>query len=328
VKKHRTWMLALVSLSLAVLACGFPLPLVQDALDQWAGPACGADEPAKSCAARQDAYLTLATTGTVSVTDVEMYLYLDQGDGAQDVAMQGAYDYAPVDTPDGAVPGLHGWIHDISGSLLPNIEDQAGTEIIIIGTVGYSQEAGATTWIRESLEESALLGLGLLFGVPAYMGDLPDVYPTGAFTVDSSQTEDEDGQAVLVQTLTLDLETVLNDPETLAALVDPVAPLLAGYGVENSADLIAAAPVLLPYLEGSELQTRLVIGQADGLLHSFEQTARLMLDLTATDPNAVPMALTYTLSGTYQYGATVPPIEAPAEYEEGSGGLGGMNPLN
>ena len=329
-KKPRTWLLALVSLSLGVLACGFPLPLVEEALDRWAGPACGVAESAKSCAARQDAYRALVTEDAVSVRDVEMHLYTDQGGGGSDVSLLGEYDYALLETANGTVPGLHGWLHDLSGSLLPNLEDQSGIEVILIGTEGYSLPAGATSWVKENLEDSALLGMGLLFGIPAFLGELPDVYAAdGAFTVEAYETQDASGQAVLVQTLALDLEALLNDPALLTLLAEPVAPLLAGHGIEDPTELIAVAPVLRPYLEGSELQTRLSIGQADGLLHAFEQTARLAFDLSATDPEALPIELRYTISGVFQYGAAVAPIVAPATYVEGDGGLlDGMNPLN
>jgi hypothetical protein len=101
-----------------------------------------------------------------------------------------------------------------------------------------------------------MLGLSFLLGLSGTMGTGLDLFsqPSG-FTVTAGSDTEIDGQTMQVQTLTLNLEALLADPDAITAMLEQSGEVMGEVGVDPStlgdpAQLAMFAAILLPAFKG------------------------------------------------------------------------------
>ncbi len=313
-----------------MLACGFPLP-AGTTVPATAKAVCAADEAIESCNLRRDAYQLMNALNSASVTDLVVDLYIDDGVEVTEAAITGSYDYIVSETADYLGADLHAWLDQAAFATQTGADDLSNTQVIIVDDIGYTLNADGS-WLKEELNASALLGLSFLFGVTGTEAASLDVFRAPeTFTVTTGEPVQHMGQEMVVQTLAVDLQALLNDPDALLALFDDLAAMgLENMGIDPASigdpnQLAAMAPILLPFFEGTAITATLWIGADDGYIHYVDESYVLELDLSALDPDTVPMAMRYNLQGYLSNHNAALTITAPENVveSEGSFDLGG-----
>ena len=338
-KEHTTnmkkWALTLMlfaMLATPVLACGFPLP-AGTTMMAVSKAICAQGEAADSCQMRQDAYQMMSKLNAVAVEDLAVKLYIDDGSSStNDISLGGKYEYVVTDATDGLGANIHAWL--TQGTMLDSTGSQSldGTEFIIVGTKGYTSTDNGATWTVEDLNDSAMLGLGLLLGLSGPTGAGLDMFTDPAiFTVTVGDGPAIDGQAMLMQTLALDVAGLLGNADALSALMtdgfaaggDSLGLTQDSLGIDAS-QIAMVSFMLLPALTGTEFSTTIYIGKDDGYIHRIEDKYVFQMDGSAlgmTDDSgaAQKMLMSYELSGNItQHNADIQ-IMAPTDASEGAG---------
>ncbi len=340
VRKERTinmkkWALTLMlfaMLAAPVLACGFPLP-AGTTMMAVSKAICAQGEAADSCQMRQDAYQMMSKLNAVAVEDLAVKLFIDDGTSStNDISLGGKYEYVVTDSTDGLGANIHAWLDQ--GTMLDSTGSQSldGTEFIIVGTKGYTSTDSGATWTVEDLNDSAMLGLGLLLGLSGPTGSGLDMFTDPAvFTVAVADGPDIDGQAMQMQKLSLDLQSLLGNADALNTLMtdgfsaggDTLGLTPDTLGVDAS-QIAMISFMLLPALSGTEFSTTIYIGKDDGYIHRIEDKYVFQMDgsalgLTDDSGNAQKMLMSYELSGNItQHNGDIQIME-PANATSGAG---------
>ena len=330
-KKWVLFIMIATLLALPALACGFPFPAGSSML-AVSKAVCAENEDAASCQLRQDAYQMMGKLQSAQVTDMAMEVYIDDGAAITEMQAEGEYLYAVTDGTEGLGANIHATLS--GGTISADGGDQSldNTELIILDGVGYTKEDGE--WTYEELDENTLIGLGMLLGLTGPTGVGFDLYNApGVFTVENGPEATIDGQAMHVQTLTLDLEALMMDADALTGMLESSDAGLGMMGLDASelgdpAQFAMLAMLLLPAFEGSEFSTTLYIGADDGYIHRLEETYIFKMDtgavaFTAEGEEQV-MEMTYMLVGTISGHNEPMAITAPDDAQEGTGVLGDL----
>jgi hypothetical protein len=300
-------LMVLAALAAPMLACGFPLP-AGTALLAVSKAVCAEGEAVATCQARQDAYQAMNKLQSAAIQDLTLNLYIDDGATVTSANVTGSYEYVVAGEDSGLGATIHAMITDgqvESGD--GNPQSLTGMEFIVDGTTAYSTTDGGATWGYEELDPTALSGVGALLGLSGARGAVLNLFadPT-VFSVTVGPNVQIDGQVMDVQMLTLDLPKLLANADVLAKLLQQ--------GTSAGGDLLNLSPedlqnldpkqialmsaLLLPLMQGTELSTRLYIGQQDGYIHRIEDNYVLVMDLSQIDAQSKPIKMSYLLSGT------------------------------
>ncbi len=332
-KKWALTVMLLAMLAAPVLACGFPLP-AGTSMMAVSKAVCAEGETTESCQLRQDAYQLMGKVSAASVNDLAVDLYIDDSTAITSAVVNGSFDYAVSDTSEYLGANVRVMLDDAMIEADGVVDNLSGTEFLVIDDIGYTREAEDAAWIEEDLDPTALLGLSFLLGLSGTQGASLDVFNTpGVFTVIEGAPQTLNGQQMIVQTLAVDLNALLGNPEALMTLFNDAANMgMEDMGLDmndlgDPGEIIPIAPMLAMFLAGTEVNATLWIGADDGLIHRIEEYYILQLDLTATDPTAGAMTMRYALSGTISNHNAALVIAAPDETVEGEGGLlgGGLS---
>lgn len=333
IRKWGLAMMLLAMLAAPVLACGFPLP-AGTSMMAVSKAVCAETEASESCLVRQDAYQMMAKLNSASITDLAVALYIDDGGSVTEAYLNGGFDYTVSESAEYLGANVRADIADGQLSENGSVDDLSGVQFIVVDDKGYTSEDNGQTWTVESLEPTALLGLSFLLGLSGTQGASLDMFTEpSAFTVTQGEPVEYMGQDMIVQTLAVDLDALLGNPDAVLALFDSMSQMgLEELGLDMSElgdpnELAMIAPMLLMFLEGTEVTATLWIGANDGYIHYIDEYYALQLDLSATDPEAAPMTMTYALSGYITDHNALAAIVAPENATEGSGGLLGDSGL-
>lgn len=333
IKKWGLALMLLAMLAAPVLACGFPLP-AGTSMMAVSKAICAETESADSCVVRQDAYQIMAKLNSASITDLTVALYIDDGDTVTEANLNGAFDYAVSDSAEYLGANVQAALNDAQMIVDGEVDDISGTLFMVVDDKGYTSEDNGETWVQEDLDSNALLGLSFLLGLSGTQGASLDMFTDPAiFTVTTGEPVQHMGQDMIVQTLTLDLSAMLGSPEAVMGFFEDVSAMgLEEMGVDMSeigdpSQIAMVASMLLPFLQGTEVTTTLWIGANDGYIHYIDEYYALYMDLSATDPEAAPMTMTYSLRGTITAHNALAAIVAPQNVTEGTGGLLGDSGL-
>lgn len=332
-KKWALTVMLLAMLAAPMLACGFPLP-AGTSMMAVSKAVCAEGETAESCQLRQDAYQLMGKVSAASVNDLAVDLYIDDGTVVTSAVVNGTFDYVVSESSEYLGANVRVLLEDAVVEAEGDVDDLSDTEFLVIDDMGYTRQPGESEWIEEELDPTALLGLSFLLGLSGTQGASLDLFNApGVFTVTEGAPETLDGQQMIVQTLAVDMGALLGNPEALMALFNDAA----GMGLESMGldmndlgdpnQIIPVAPMLAPFLEGTQVTATLWIGADDGLIHRIDEYYELQLDLSATDPTMNPMTMRYALSGTITNHNADLMIARPNDVIEGEGGLlgGGLS---
>jgi len=326
-KKWGLGLMLVAILGLPALACGFPLPvsLSEDA-STTSTVVCATGEAADSCQMRQNAYALMAELKSGSVQDMVVdFNYSAEGDEGK-MHFTGAYDF--VANPGSAGLGIdvsavigEGTFTDASGT-----EDISGAQFIIVNGVGYSKEAGDDEWKQEDLtsDSDTVMGLGLVLGLGGM--EISLFTEPSAFTVEVLPSVSINGQNMIVQKLTANINSLMMSPDALTGLMQSGSSATGGALSEealamSSEDMAMFAPMLAGFMGGSSFVTTIYIGENDGLIHRVEDEYIFNMDMTARDPTAGAINMSYILSGNIVNHNAVAAIVAPDNAVESTGGL-------
>jgi hypothetical protein len=333
VKKWGLVLMLLALLAAPALACGFPLP-AGSSMTAMSEAVCADGESAESCQMRADAYQMMSKLQSAAVTDMSMSLVMDDGTAITEMSAAGSFEYQIVGSEMGMGANVHASLTDGTISTNTGEESLAGIEFIVIDDKAYTSKDGGATWVFETLDENALLGLGFLLGLAGPTGMSLDLFTDPAvFTVTIGEDVEMDGQVMRVQTLTLDFEALLANGAALSAMLESSAGMMGEAGVDPSelgdpAQLAMLAPMLMPAFEGTVFSTTLYIGADDGYIHRIEDSYVFTLDSSkiafGADSGEAPTVMTmiYELSGNLAEFNAPLAIAAPENAQEGTGVLG------
>jgi len=327
-KKVALYFMLLALLAAPMLACGFPLPAGTQMM-AVSKAACPETEPAETCEARRDAYQLMSKLHTVSVEDLSMSFYVNDGESTTDMLLTGSYDYQVVEAPEGIGANVRVSIEQGTFNDAEGAENLNGAQLIVIGDTLYASQDGGQTWQYQTMDSSTLSGLSLLLGVGGAAGAGLDLFSDpGAFTVTVGAPVELDGQTMQVQTLTLDLAKFLSNTEALSTLVqESMAAGGEALGMDSASlqemeQYLPFAAMFAPFTVGSEFTTTLYIGQEDGYIHRVEEKYLFKLDASGIDPESSPLEMRYELAGSLTGHNSALAIEAPAGATEGGDLLG------
>lgn len=323
----RKWLLGVMVMALLAapaLACGFPLP-AGSSMMAVSKSVCAEGEDTESCQMRQDAYQMMGKLDSVVVEDLNVDLFLD--DGSQEMVMtaEGMFEYVVTDDETGLGAQIHAMLTE--GEIDTDGESQSLSDIefILVGDTGYTNDG--TGWVSEELDQNTLLGLGMLLGLTGPTGTGLDLFSVpGIFTVTEGEPTEINGQTMMVQTLSLDLEALLSDADAITALMTESAAASETLNLDMSTlgdpeEIAMVGFMLIPALEGSKFESTIYIGEDDGLLHRIEDSYVFKLDMSAMgEPTA--MELSYNVAGNIMAHNEELVIEVPDEAEPGEGLLG------
>lgn len=333
VKRWSLALLVLAMLAAPMLACGFPLP-AGTSMMAVSKAVCADGESPDSCVLRQDAYQMMAKLNSASISDLVVELYIDDGATVTEASINGAYDYTVSADADYLGANVRANMDSATVTANGDVDDLSDTMFMIVEDKGYTSRDGGESWIEEELDPTALLGLSFLLGLSGTQGASLDLFtePT-AFTVTTGDPVEFMGQQMIVQTLTVDLQALLGNPQAVLALFEAANQMgLEEVGLDMSElgdpnQLAMVAAMLLPFLEGTEVTATLWIGADDGYIHFIDEYYALNMDLTATDPNSAPVVMQYALRGHISGHNAPLVIAAPEDATAGEGGLLGGSGL-
>jgi hypothetical protein len=329
----KKWGLALmvfVILAAPALACGFPLP-AGTSMTAVSKAVCAADEAADSCQLRQDAYQLMGKLQSAAVSDMKVDLYIDDGSAVTTLNSAGSYEYQVADSETGLGADIRANLTITSSSDSQPLDN---VDFIVVGDTGYTSTDGGATWTYQQLDQSTLLGLGLLLGLSGSTSAGIDLYSDPAiFAVAAGEDTELDGQTMHVQTLTFDLGALLSNANALTALMDQSAGIMGEIGVDPStlgdpAQLAGLAIFLMPAFEGTALSTTLYIGADDGYIHRIEENMAFTFDGgkvafgAQSDQPPTVVSMTYQMSGNLAQFNQEMAIAVPETAQEGQGLLG------
>lgn len=326
-KKIGLAFMLIAMLATPMLACGFPLPIATETGSAIPTVVCAEGEAAETCDMRTTAYQLMGELSAVSVEDMEMMLDVESEEDPTNLMLQGGYDLVVNDADTEIGADIFAYIDQASSTDADGTEDISGAQIIVVDGEAYTSEDGGETWTKETLEDDALLGLGVVMGFGGAAGFNLDLFsdPT-AFSVTAGEDMEMDGQTMKVQTLTVDLAGLLGNPELLGSLLESNADTGSELGMDTEelgdpAEIAMMAAMLMPMMGNTEFSTTLYIGADDGLVHYVEHDYVFSLDMSAFDPETAPLSMSYLLKGrmTNHNGDIM--VSAPADFTEGDGGL-------
>lgn len=312
-------LLALVMLAGAVLACGMPLPsaLLTGGITI---PACAEGEPEATCDLRQAAFAELAATEMLSVESFSVELMMDNNRDQMYVTSTGRYTYALSEENSVFGANIHLWIDSMTLLESGETDTFENLEIILMGTDAYFSEDGGATWYHDTLDldQDTQLGLSIFLGLLAPIsGEINLFSVPNAFAV---QVGKADG-GIQQQVLTVDFAALASDAESMVVLLEQAVAadqnLGMGMGIEELGELeevALMAPMILSMLGDVSYTTRLGIDATSGLLVTYGENLTLDMEFGENDTMQVTWLLDSTL-GSY---GDVPPVEAPAVFQEGS----------
>jgi hypothetical protein len=330
-KKWGLSLMLFAILAAPALACGFPLP-AGTSMMAVSKAVCAVGEAADSCQVRQDAYQMMGKITSVTVSDMQADLLVDDGTSATEMHITGSFDYQATTSETGLGANVHAVVTDGTITSEGSEQSLSGTEFVVLENTAYTTTDSGANWVYEELDENAMLGLSFLLGLSGTMGTGLDLFsqPSG-FTVTAGSDTEIDGQTMHVQTLTLNLEALLADPDAITSMLEESGEAMGEIGVDPStlgdpAQLAMFAAILLPAFEGSEFFTTLYIGADDGYIHRIEENYVFMMDSSkiafGTEEGEAPtvITMTYQLSGTLgQFNDSALVIAAPKNAVEGEG---------
>jgi hypothetical protein len=328
----KNWGLALMLLAILaapVLACGFPLP-AGTSMMAVSKAVCAADEPADTCQARQDAYQLMGKLQSVSVSDMQVDLYIDDGSTVTTLEAAGSYDFEVSESETGLGANVRANLTKGTVTSPDGTNTLNDTQFVVVEDKGYTSTDNGATWTYESLDQNTLLGLGLILGLSGPTGAGLDLYSDPAiFTVTIGDDVEIDGQTMHVQTLTFDLQALLSSADAITTMLNQSSDAMGLIGLDPStlgdpAQLAMVSAFLLPALEGTEVSTTLYIGADDGYVHRVEENMALMLDSTkmpgqSSDSEPTIVTMTYQVSGDLSQFNQPMAIAAPENAQEGAG---------
>ncbi len=328
-KKWALVLMLFAILAAPALACGFPLP-AGTSMTAVSKAVCATDEPADSCQARQDAYQIMGKLSSVAVSDMQVDLYVDDGSAVTTLTAAGSYEYEVAESETGLGANVRANLTE--GKITSAGSDQSleNTQFVVVEDKGYTSTDGGSTWTFETLDQNALVGLGMLLGLSGPTGTGLDLYADPAiFTVTVGDDIEIDGQTMHVQTLTFNLEALLSNADAITAMLSQSSDAMGEIGLDPStlgdpAQLAMVAAFLLPAFEGTAISTTLYIGADDGYIHRIEEDMSLMLDSSkmtvgASDEPPTVVTMTYKLSGNLSQFNEPMAIAAPKDASEGAG---------
>jgi hypothetical protein len=326
----RKWLLVpmvVVMLAAPMLACGFPLPTGT----QTAAPAkivCADAEPAESCQLRQDAYELMNNVESVSVPDLAMSLNMDDGTQVVEMTVTGSFDYVVTDSDEGLGADVHLVMDEAVMTSEGTTETFENAEVIVIGNQVYTSEDGGETWEVQEMDEDTLLGLGMILGLSGATGGELNLFtePT-VFSVSALDDVQYDGKTLKAQQLQINLTDLLLSEQALTNLMGSGMMASDDLGMGDAAgdmdpgEMAMMAGMMLPFLEGTDFVTTLHINPDDGYIYYVEDNYVFQMDMSAMDPDAGMMVLSYELAGHLTQHNQVGEIVAPEGAVEGEGGL-------
>ncbi len=338
-KKWGLGLMLFAMLAVPMLACGFPLP-AGTTMMAVSKAVCADGEDAATCQLRQDAFQMMGKLETVRIDDMQVALLVDTGnpDELTSMTAEGSFEYQVTTAETGLGANLRA---DLTGGEVVSADGTqplGGNQFVVVGDKGYTSEDNGQTWTYEELDSDALLGIGMMLGLPGTTGSGLDLYANPAiFSVTTGEDVEIDGQTMHVQTLTFNLEKLLSTPEAITAMMEDSAGPLAEIGVSmddlgDPAQVAMFAAILLPAFEGSAFSTTLYIGAEDGYIHRIEESHVFKMDSTkiafgSEGEEPTVMTMTYELSGTFAQFNNPLAIEAPQDATEGEGLLSGEGGL-
>jgi hypothetical protein len=328
----KNWGLALMLfaiLAAPVLACGFPLP-AGTSMMAVSKAVCAANETAATCQARQDAYQLMGKLQSVSVSDMQVDVYIDDGSAVTTMSAAGAYDFEVAQSETGLGANVRANLTEGSVTSSGSTQTLNDTQFVVVEDKGYTSTDGGSTWTYETLDQNALIGLGLLLGLSGPTGAGLDLYSDPSiFTVAAGDDTEIDGQTMHVQTLTFDLKALLGSAEAITGLLTQSSDALGMIGLDPSTlgdpnQLAMVSAFLLPAFEGTAISTTLYIGADDGYIHRVEESMAFVLDSSkipggSSDSAPTVINMTYQLTGDLSQFNQPMAIAAPANAAEGSG---------
>jgi hypothetical protein len=328
----KTWGLALMLfaiLAAPILACGFPLP-AGTSMMAVSKAVCAADETPATCQARQDAYQLMGKLQSVSVSDMQVDLYVDDGSNVTTMSAAGSYDFEVAQSETGLGANVRANLDNGTITSAGSTQTLNNTQFVVVEDKGYTSTDKGATWTYETLDQNSLIGLGLLLGLGGPTGAGLDLYSDPAiFTVTAGDDTTMDGQMMHVQTLTFDLKALLASGDAITGLLTQSSDALGLLGLDPSTlgdpnQIAMVSAFLLPAFEGTEVSTTLYIGADDGYIHRVEENMALMLDTSkvpggASDTAPTVVSMTYQISGDMSQFNQSMAIAAPENAAEGSG---------
>lgn len=329
-KKWGLFLLVVAMMAAPMLACGFPLPAGTEMM-RVSKAICAEGEAPDSCQARQDAFQLMGKLQSAVIPDLEMVMTINTDAEPMEMTIKGSFEYVLAESNEGLGANVYAKLTD--GAIIDetgNTQSLTGTEFIVIGNKGYTSQDGGKSWTFQELDQNTLLGLGLILGLGGPTGTGLDLYAApGIFTVTAGEDVDYEGQAMQVQTLTMDLQKMLSDPTALTALMEDGFAAGSSLGIDETTlgmppeQFAAVAPMLLPMLTGTTATTTLNIGKEDGYIHYIDESMVFKMDMTSMDATAGTMEMTYALTGHItQHNEPLTVVE-PTGATEGGGGLFG-----
>ncbi len=323
-KKTGLFLLIIVLIAAPMLACGFPLP-AGTTMMRVSKAECAQDESTESCQARQDAYQLMGKLQAARIPDLNVEILSGIQGSEGRIAVKGSMEYVVNPESEGLGADVHVWIEE--GEVNMDATGQTSlnnTELMIIGSMMYTSQDGGDTWESQELPEDQAKFFSVLLGVGGEIGAGLDMYidPT-TFTVTEGTAEKIDGQAMIGETLNLDINAVLGASETLTELMTEAFNAGgAAFGMTEDAlgmsiaDFATQAVLLGPMMTDSSVSTTLYIGQEDGYIHYVEEVYNLSLAVPGSDV----MTASYTLSGHIEDFNGDITVKAPANATQSQGG--------
>jgi hypothetical protein len=319
-KKWGLWLMLAAVVAAPMLACGFPLPAGTEMM-RVSKAVCAQDEATDTCQERQDAYQLMGKLQSAVIPDFESHLEGVSAGETLQMSGEGSYEYKVSTSSEGLGADLRVTLTDgemVTAGSLP--QSLAGMQMVIIADTVYGSVDDGETWSEMTLDQATGAVFGLLLGLGGPVGAGLDLYSDpGVFSVTVGDDVVYDGQTMHVQTLTIDPTTLVSNTDALTALLNDLFSASSALGLDMAAasgmtpeQFAPLAPLLLPYLEGTELSTTLYIGADDGYIHYVEENLALKMDMSATDPTQSPITATYTLKGHITQHNEALTIEAPA----------------
>jgi hypothetical protein len=327
----KTWGLALMLfaiLAAPILACGFPLP-AGTSMMAVSKAICAADETANTCQPRQDAYQLMGKLQSVSVSDMQVNLYIDNDSDVTTLTAAGSYDFEVADSTAGLGANVRANLTEGTITSADSSQTLNDTQFVVVEDKGYTSTDNGATWTYETLDQSTLIGLGLILGLSGPTGASLDLYSDPAiFTVTTGDDTQIDGQTMHVQTLTFDLQGLLSNADAIIAMLNQSSDAMNMLGVDPSTlgdpnQLAMVAPLLMPMFDGTAFSTTLYIGADDGYIHRIEENMTLMLDTSkvpgSSDSAPTIINMSYQISGDLSQFNQSMAIAAPENAQEGAG---------
>ncbi len=324
-KKFGLLVMLAAMLAAPMLACGFPLPAGTSNM-AVAKTVCAEGEAVETCQARQDAYQMMSQITSAVIPDLSMSLAVMAEGEEMEVQISGSYTYIAADEDAGLGAQIHARFDE--GHIVSEGETQdiSGAEFIVIGNMGYASQDGGESWTQQELDEDTINGLSMFLGLAGPTGSETDLYSDPAsFSVAIGPDEEYNGQGMQVQTLTVNLDGLLANPDALGGLAGAAGEGLGeGAGTEELDPEMLADPMMAMMLGmmlgGTDFSTTLHIGQDDGLIHYVLEDHTFSMDLSMLEgmlgegegeEAPTSMSMTYMLSGHIEQHNAALVIEPP-----------------